>query len=94
MRECLRCLHGIVVLPANKDIIALTNTQYFAIPDLDFNYEGRFHRPYLSPCANFLQWLVNKEPENLCMQGCYVQNILVTDHGEVTVMWRLEWQPQ
>ena len=29
----LCCLHGVVILPVNKDAIALMNTQYYVIPD-------------------------------------------------------------
>ena len=49
----LHHLHGVVVLPVNKDMIALTNMLHFVIPDLDINYKGCFHRPCLYTRTNF-----------------------------------------
>jgi len=54
--------------PVNKDTVAVTYTQYFVIPDLDFNHKGRFHRPYLSMHVHeFCQWVVDMQPENSSM---------------------------
>ena len=56
MKVCyvsLHRLHVVVVLPVNKDTIALTNMLHFLIPVLDMNYKGCFHRPYLYTRTNF-----------------------------------------
>ena len=54
----LRFLHGIVVLPVNKDAITLNKHR---VSDLYFNYKGRFPRPCFCARANFLNgsWTSN-----------------------------------
>ena len=62
-RVSLHRLHGVVILPVNKDTIAPTQTPYLVTPDLDKNYmyNGCFCGPYLYTRTNFFSgsWTSN-----------------------------------